>query len=51
MYESKKNAVRSLTSDPHCLLILLILLILSILPAYRIGNSRAFCTVRNAKLE
>ena len=34
------------------LTILFILFIRStLLPVYRIGNSRAFCTVRNAKLE
>lgn len=34
------------------LTILFILFILStLLSVYRIGNSRAFCTVRNAKLE
>jgi len=33
------------------LTILFILFILSTLPSYRIGSSRAFCTVRNAKLE
>jgi hypothetical protein len=35
----------------QALTILFILFILSTLPSYRIGKSRAFCTVRNAKLE
>jgi hypothetical protein len=42
--ETRRSGFLSLT-------ILSILFILSTLPAYRIGNSRAFCTGRNAKLE